>query len=59
VLKVNNMPQVNLAKLKGYCPYHRNPAESRPEPLYIMAKLPPEVQAQTAVLPRNDPSRGL
>ena len=27
-------------------------------PLYIMAKPPPEVQAQIAALPRNDPSRG-
>lgn len=27
-------------------------------PLYVMAKPPPEVQAQIAALPRNDPSRG-
>ncbi|SEH16736.1 2'-5' RNA ligase [Sphingopyxis sp. YR583] len=27
-------------------------------PLYIMAKPPPEVQAQIAALPRNDPGRG-
>ena len=27
-------------------------------PLYIMAKPPPEVQAQIAALPRNDSSRG-
>ncbi|GAA0866715.1 hypothetical protein GCM10009115_30970 [Sphingopyxis soli] len=27
-------------------------------PLYIMAKPPPEVQARIAALPRNDPSRG-
>lgn len=27
-------------------------------PLYIMAKPPPEVQAQIDALPRNDPSRG-
>ena len=28
-------------------------------PLYVMAKPPPEVQAQIAALPRNDPSRGV
>lgn len=28
-------------------------------PLTIMAKPPPEVQAQIAALPRNDPSRGV
>ncbi|MDB5678409.1 2'-5' RNA ligase family protein [Sphingomonas bacterium] len=27
-------------------------------PLYIMAKPPPDVQAQIAALPRNDPGRG-
>ncbi len=27
-------------------------------PLYVMAKPPPEVQAAVAALPRNDPSRG-
>jgi len=27
-------------------------------PLYVMAKPPPEVQAQIAALPRNDPGRG-
>ena len=27
-------------------------------PLYVMAKPPPEVQAQIAALPRNEPSRG-
>lgn len=27
-------------------------------PLYIMAKPPPDVQARIAVLPRNDPGRG-
>lgn len=27
-------------------------------PLYVMAKPPPEAQAQIAALPRNDPSRG-
>lgn len=27
-------------------------------PLYVMAKPPPEVQTQIAALPRNDPSRG-
>lgn len=27
-------------------------------PLYVMAKPPPDVQAQIAALPRNDPSRG-
>ena len=27
-------------------------------PLYVMAKPPPEVQAQIAALPRNDPRRG-
>ncbi|WP_422059127.1 2'-5' RNA ligase family protein [Sphingopyxis sp.] len=27
-------------------------------PLYVMVKPPPEVQAQIAALPRNDPSRG-
>lgn len=26
---------------------------------YVMAKPPPEVQAQIAALPRNDPSRGV
>lgn len=28
-------------------------------PLYVMAKPPPEAQAQIAALPRNDPSRGV
>lgn len=33
------------------------PTHARPEnPLYVMAK--PEVQAQIAALPRDDPSRG-
>jgi RNA 2',3'-cyclic 3'-phosphodiesterase len=27
-------------------------------PLYVMAKPPPEVQVQIAALPRNDPGRG-
>jgi 2'-5' RNA ligase len=27
-------------------------------PLYVMAKPPPEVQAQIAALARNDPGRG-
>lgn len=27
-------------------------------PLYVMAKPPPEVQAEIAALPRNDPGRG-
>ncbi len=29
-----------------------------PNPLYVMAKPPPEVPAQIAALPRNEPSRG-
>ncbi|RYD42841.1 MAG: 2'-5' RNA ligase family protein [Sphingomonadales bacterium] len=40
-------------------PHHANlPSMRARNPLYVMAKPPPEVQAQIAALPRNDPGRG-
>lgn len=40
-------------------PHHATlPTMRARNPLYVMAKPPPDVQAQITALPRNDPSRG-